>query len=351
MQMKSYSVIFFMLSLILTFLIKTESCYSEAPNYCLKTEYSEIPLPLNKELNSLATRKQNFSNVDLVALTGEPIKLCTTSGLEFDALFFDRNSKNVMLLGQPFPGNKEFMLHHVALFEEYDILIFDYRWTVLISYLLKPDTILHPLNNFIFNEKEEIIAAIEFLKFHKNYVEIVGLGECYSNFLFIMAQADAQEKGETLFTKIILDSCWLSFAAFAESISLDPMLPISPIDGGCPNFIKSILSNDYIHSILNHFINSFVPRVDIEDYITQVYDTPLLFIHGIGDKMVPFDDFNKIWDAIPTENTDKVALLTPFQHCNNMWDNILYKNICKKFIESSNVNSFIKGVIDPTLDL
>lgn len=329
--------------LIILFWLINYSFSSDA-GYFLKTDSSENLIPLNEELNFLLKYKQKFTNPDRIALNGEQIKLSTETGITFDALFFDRDSKHVILLGQPFPGNKEVMLHHVELFEDYDILIFDYRWTNLLYHLLKPNTLIDPIKSLIFDEIEEIVTAIEFLRSKKDYTEIIGLGECYSNFLFIMAQAWADENNDKFFTKLILDSCWLSFEAFAESISYDPMLPISPAHGGCPEFIQQILKNYHVHFFLQLLIDAFVPRVDIEDYIIKMHDTPILFIHGIGDKMVPLKHFNRIWELIPDQNTEKVALFTPYQHCVNMWDKILYRKICDIFIKSNNIDEFLEKV-------
>lgn len=300
--------------------------------YFLKTESSS-------HLYTLKLSNPEQSEDQIIDLTqAQPIKLKTNSGIAFDALFFDRHSTVALVLGQGFPASKESMTCFAKLFQDYDIIVFDYRWSNICSYLLRPSSIFQPVKSLVLNEIEEVVSVINFLKSYKNYSQIIGLGECYSNFLFVAAQVREQKENSILFDKLILDSCWLSLKSFTKSISIDPLLPLYPQTGGCPNFIKSLLSSRFINKPLLYLISFFIPRLTIKNYLSKLHSTPILFIHGINDKMVPVEHFNRIWSY--AKSTPKVALLTPYGHSENLYDKYIYKQVCDNFISSSNISEF-----------
>ncbi len=275
-------------------------------------------------------------------LKASPITLHTVNGIPFEALFFDRNSDSALVIGQGFPGTKESMLSFVRLFLNYDIIIFDYRWNDIISFLLKPSTLLHPLNKLVYEEQEEVVAVVNFLDNHKQYEAKVCLGQCYSNFLFVAAQVTAHNEGKKLFDKLILDSCWHSFNAFAESISLDPFLPLSPQSGGAPEVIKSFLKRPIVRSNLLKLLKFVVPSVSIEEYLPFLHDSPILFIHGKNDLMVPLRHLELIWNL--ASNTPKAALITPYTHSHNKVDPTIYLFACDAFIHAPTIANFAETI-------
>src|SRR3989338_973729 len=148
------------------------------------------------------------------AESAESVVLKTHDGYSFSALYFNRGSDTVLVLGQGFFGVKENMLFEAGLFSKYDIIAFDYRWNELGEFLLNPR---HWNTGFLLiKEADEVESVLDFLQQKKQYKNIVGLGQCYSCFTFIMAQYKRQKHKKLNFTKLILDSCWLSLFDFAK---------------------------------------------------------------------------------------------------------------------------------------
>jgi len=265
--------------------------------------------------------------------------LKTKDNVSFDVLFLDRQSDKVLVIGQGFPGSKEDGLYEAGLFNDYDVILFDYRWKDMLSFMVSFQTAFSPLNRFFYDEIEEVKSVVAFLKKKKNYKEIVGLGQCYSNFTFVAAQATGKE---ALFDKLILDSCWFSLKAFVKQITLDPWLPGSPQDGGAPKWLKKILACCAVREPLLLLSHLIVPNVSIEPYLSTLKITPILFIHGIYDLMVPYKStFQKIWKA--TSSSKKAAFVTPFRHSTNTENPEIYKLICDQFIKND-FDQFVQQV-------
>lgn len=272
----------------------------------------------------------------------EALTLKTKGGIPFEAHFFDRKSSIVLILGQGFPGDKSAMAHLARFFPDYDIITFDYRWNTLLPLLTRVSTWLHPLSTFIYQEEEEIFAVAHFLENHKKYKQKICLGHCYSNFHFVQAQVNAHKAGKRLFDKLILDSCWLSLYAFAETISLDPWLPLNPQDGGAPSFIKTLLASCLIRVPLLGILRLLIPSVSIEEYLSDLTDTPLLFIHGQDDRLVSLDHFEILWNA--ASKTPKAAFITPHKHSDNAYSCPFYRSLCECFIRSPTVDAFVEEI-------
>lgn len=268
----------------------------------------------------------------------EPLTLCTNSGIKFPAIFVDNKSKYVLVLGQAFPGSKESMKAFIQyLGSEFDYIIFDYRWVRMFKFVCAFSTVIHPFQKFLGEEQEEVFAVVDFLHSKENerqikYKEIVALGECYSDFVFVKAQALAQQQGRPFFTRLILDSCWLSLKDFVNNICFDPCLPCSPQEGGSPMFIKKFLALKYVHETISAVACFLTPQVSIEPYLSQLKNTPTLFIRGQSDLMVSNENFEKIWQA--TASDQKVALFTPRPHSDNFREDTrqLYLHFVKLFV-------------------
>ena len=270
------------------------------------------------------------------------ITLHTKSGLEIPALFFDRKSNTALILGQGIPAPKEAMLKYAKLFSNYDIILFDYRWRdSYASSLLKSLALCSPTQKILLDEEEEILAVIDFVKNRKNYEKIIGLGECYSNFLFAKIQSDeVQKSGKGPFTNLILDSCWHSFKAFAESISSDPYLPIEPQDGGAPWILKKLTNNPIIKWTLLKIVFTFLQNVSIEEYLPNL-KIPVLFIYGINDLFILNHHFESLWNTAEQQN--RSALITPYKHADNLQNKSVYRFVCEQFINSSSITEFIEN--------
>ncbi len=313
------------------FLLGVFSAQCDVSGYFLRTDTQKQSIVVSQYTQSLL---QGILEPQLLTLK-------TESGLSFEAYFFDRKSPRVLILGQGFPGDKLSMVHLARFFSDYDIITFDYRWNTLLPLLLNGSTWLCPLDTFIYQEEEEICAVARFLEQRKNYEQKVCLGHCYSNFHFVQAQVNAQKVGKRLFDKLILDSCWLSLYALAESISLDPWLPFNPQDGGAPALIKSILAFALVRQPLLMLLKLLVPRVSIEEYLPYLTDTPILFIYGQDDRMVLPSHFEKLWKAT---KTSKAAFITPHKHSDTAYSCPFYYYICDQFIQAPTMETFVQKV-------
>jgi hypothetical protein len=302
--------------------------------------------PKNLDLNATAlqnfikknSKKENTTNV-------RDITLHTASGLEVPMLFFDRNSDTILLIGQGLPAPKEVMYTHANLFSDYDVILFDYRWNDNYgSFLFKSLALCSPTQRILLDEEEEVCAVLDFLHKHKDYAKIIGLGECYSNFLFAKIQADEIKKsGHGPFTHLILDSCWHSFKSFAESICDDPFLPISPQEGGAPWILKAITGCSIVKWPLLKIVFILMHNVSIEEHLSHL-DIPALFIYGVNDLFVHKDHFETIHQA--SKANKRAAFLTPYQHADNLHNKSLYRFICEQFINASSLTEFIDNCDD-----
>lgn len=325
------------------------------------TQAREIPVPENHTIGLSSVHKQTPVS-EFVLKTNDPhqeinfslplkqvhqknnphetikkILLTTPDGEEIPALFFDRNKDKVIVGGQGFPGPKEEMKWTTRLFHDYDVIIFDYRWHKMPRFIMRLSTLLHPVKTLFLQEKQEVKTVIDYLKKQKKYKEVIGLGECYSNFTFAAAQAEAEEKHETCFTKLILDSCWHNSRDWVEQISLDPWLPFSPQTGGTPTWLQSFLHKPFVHWAITRILNLITPRLSVEPYLNKV-TVPLLFIHGKNDKLVPLDPvFKKVWAL--TKTTEKAVFITPYEHSYNWQNSWLYRKICHCFIKAQDGKS------------
>ncbi|HBS48083.1 MAG: hypothetical protein UR14_C0008G0056 [candidate division TM6 bacterium GW2011_GWE2_31_21] len=279
----------------------------------------------------------------------ESLTLRTESGIEFPTIFINNNSSHILVLGQGFPGGKESMKSFIDyLGSDFDYIIFDYRWTQIFKFMCKPSTLIHPFQKLLCEEQEELFAIAKYIRLkererNRTYKERIALGECYSNFVFVKSQVLSQQQGNAIFTKLILDSCWLSLKDFVDSICFDPYLPCSPQEGGTPLWIKRILTLKWIHAPISKIARLLTPQISISPYLAQLENIPVLFIHGTNDLMVPRKHFDKIWEDTATHQ--KAAFITPHAHSDNFKKESrhLYKYLVKTFAYS-NFDEFYQNV-------
>ena len=292
------------------------------------------------------TKNSSFKLLDKekTKKSGQNITLKTPRGLDVPVTFFDRKSNKAIVLGQGLNNPKEQGLYFARIFHDYDIIIFDYRWKNFLSYIFSPTTLITPMTSFVFAPQEEVITVVNYLKSLKNYDSIIGRGQCYSAFLFAMAQTLEQKNNRQLFSKLILDSCWLSLTNFLEQISLDPWLLPRSIHGGTPKFLKSILNNPIIHIPMMEIIKQITPNISIKPYLNKLHTTPILFIHGQNDFIVPYEQaFEKIWQE--TLFAPKAAFITPEKHVLNAKNAALYYHICNLFCAETTIENFLKKLL------
>jgi hypothetical protein len=261
------------------------------------------------------------------------------SGLEVPVLFWDRNSTTALIAGPSIRAPKESMCAFANLFDTYDVISIDYRWSNnYFSSLLTSIILCSPIQRMLLDEEEEVYAAIDFIKQHKKYEKIIGFGECYSTFLLTKIQADNVEaSGQGPFTHLILDSCWHSLISFTESVCNDPFLPFNSQDGGAPWLLKKIMNSPIIKWPLLEILFAFVDNVSVEEHLPKI-NLPILFVYGDNDIFVSKDHFESIWNAARKDT--RAVLLTPYRHADNLHNKPVYKFICEQFIGVASITDF-----------
>ncbi len=313
-------------------------CMSNAVHvnaFLLKTEQGEKSLiPIEKT----EAPQDPFKNATI-----HNIKLETSTGIKVPVLHIDRQSDIVLILGQGLPAQKEEMLKYAALFETYDIILFDYRWCKQYGWLLaKSIALFSPIQRILLDEEQEVRAVLSYIQ-DKNFQKVVGLGVCYSNFLFAKIQSDDAKKDRGPFTHLILDSCWYSLKSFAKSIATDPYLPTSPQYGGAPSWLKALTNSRVGLYIATNIVFRCINDISIEKALNTL-DCPVLFIHGQEDIMVPMEKFGKLWNAAQPHK--RSALLTPNPHAASINNHSIYAFIAEQFIGSTSLKKFIQNTTE-----
>lgn len=267
--------------------------------------------------------------------------LKTTSQIEIPTIYHDRNNEVLMIVAAALPASKESMAIFAKMFPYYDVVLFDYRWVNQYgSFLMKSILLGKPVEKILLDPIEELKTVIDYFTGKKIYKKVVGLGECYGCFHLAKLQSDTIKKtGQGLFTHLILDSCWHSLRYFAERICYDPLLPVSPQDGGMPKIITTFTDNNMFKSVVLGFIFSFMQNISIKSYIASV-EIPILFVHGKNDLFVPLNHFDEIWNA--TNKKNRAVFFTPYRHSDNLGNKKLYKYIVEQFVDSQSMHEFEK---------
>jgi len=263
----------------------------------------------------------------------EEFSVRTPSGIDISVSFFNRSSNTLVVAGQGFQHPKHSVYPIAALYPNYDIVVFNYRWVKLWSFAMKLSTIFSPFKQFLLKEYEEVATVVNHIKQQKKYDMVVGHALCYSTYPFITAQAKAQKQQEDPpFNKIILDSTFSTTEDILEKVVQDPFLFCQAQIDHTPRWWKSILRFLRIPQVVAYLTREFAGCSTLS-LLSKIKNTPIMFIHGQTDVLVPVEEnFSKIWEA--TSQTVRFAFLTPFEHVMNMTKNRgLYKKVCELFIQ------------------
>lgn len=273
--------------------------------------------------------------------------------------FFRRGSNKVVVVGPGFTNDKEKMAPFVHIYQDYDVLIMNFREHGEVSPLE-----LRPWKRFMgidFNstlgteEFRDAFAVVKYLRSLKYkttqtpvYEEIIGHGVCYGAYIFAKAQGiwerypDFEEIEGKLFDKLILDGCWYSLEKWIKKIAHDPWLIVSPQKGGWNEFslFKSGKLEDTFLWLTKLLFGVSTEGTEITHYVQNIKKTPVLFFYGKDDLTIDRDDFMKIWSSTGTDS--KTAIITSNPHViNHIKEKELYALICEIFVSESN-NEFVK---------
>lgn len=341
-----------------SYAFETEILINNEMGFELPTKVSSLAQSLNKSLNlsiffdtkfllnSGIVREYHTKQKPIPDMVGTAYEVTTADNIKLGATYFDRGSDTLLVLAPGFRTDREWMSPFLAMFPDYDIVLFDFRghghnplsiidpstWPLSVSQLsfgIDANVI-----SFGRDEHKDIFAVVESFKKLKleqtknTYKNVYGLGLCYG--AFILAKTQAVYPG--LFNKIVLDGCWLSLNHFVEKVKSDLKSMCNPQAGGWRN--HAFFSNKKVISCLEYLVKNFLldlSDISLVNYLPHIKDTPILFFYGKNDYVVDRADFETIWNLTKTEKT---AVITSQPHTrNHLKQKELFKLACDLFFE------------------
>ncbi len=278
---------------------------------------------------------------------GQLLKVKTSDNQIIPCTFFNRESDKLLVVGEGFTNEREVMSPFIDMFENHDVVIFDYR-----GHGFDPTKLNLSPTKMLFgvdcskamlgaDEEKDVFAVIDTLKKKKNYTQINGLGICYSALIFVKATAIKQEKKEKLFDHLILDGCWLSLGNFVDKLIKDPKRICSPQYGGWERTwpIKKLWFQNAFLSLGQELFHTKINQISILDYLPKIENIPILYFYGKDDLVITRHEFEIMWHT--TKTKEKTVIITSNPHVrNHLKQKELYKLICDLFLELPH-NQFI----------
>ena len=363
------------LSFVFSSLIFAETVIrTSSEDFSLDAEIEATAKKINSELSKSKYLDRKFlRNTEFVRNCniedgGKLFAVVTDDGFELKGTFFNRNSDKLIIIGTGFYDPRERKSLFIDMFSENDVVFFDKRaegcdngidfsfcdagsWqSTLAVKLLNVNPVVE---TFGIREHEDIIKVVDHFKNQKKYNQVIGLGLCYSAVLFAKV---AYERPD-LFTKLILDGCWLSIDNLIDKYLKHGrrMLPFLQT----PEYLNwALLDREWFKYFAVHMVAKKIfglqfdqSHLSILDYLPSL-NIPILFVHGAQDIFTTPEEFEIIWEVLKNEN--KVAWITQNAHArNHLLQPELYKLICELFIKHSTEDfsfylqnpSVLKGIL------
>lgn len=283
----------------------------------------------------------------------------TDDGLEIPCTYFNRGKKSLVIVGAGFTNEREIMTPFVKMFENHDVLLFDFRghgyeparWNQPSTWM----TLNCAKGTFGIDSRESMLGEVEELdvlavvreaRSTGKYDHIYGVSLCYGSFVFL--KAEAMHPG--LFDRIVVDGCWDSLDKVIVKMREDLKLLCKPQTGGWKD--SWLLQQPWCQSMITFLArNVWALNIDhdvkLTDYLPKITQTPVLFFYGKNDLMVYRDEFEELWNTLTTPY--KVAMITSNPHVMNQYkQKELYKHICETFFASNSVDVFKKSIFSST---
>jgi len=302
--------------------------------------------PFFQTKNLINSKKVQDDICDPFLGKGQKIIVAMEDGEKIECMFFDRKSKNLLVVGAGFANEMEKCAPFVHMFNQYDVLLFNHRGHGLsqpnISDPSQWSRIFKPLGFFInlcadkntpkvnikkttFGniEPKDLITIVNNFKSKKDYGNTYGLGLCFSTFVFCKAQVIFQESNNTnLFDKLILDSSLNSIKNTIESLNKNPELIFNP-----QKKKSSLGAKKQNKSLSEKVASMFFERIKVLDETTSEYlskiDVPILFFHGKDDSLTTYEfDFMQNWKSA---NNQKLAVI--FENSSHLLNHLKNKEL------------------------
>ena len=316
----------------------SESTVTAVDSECVHDKYQY--LNANKYFQTINRKSEDWVKEAFKDDGGKRFKVSTSDGFVVGGYYFDRGSDEVIIAAPGAFGTSEELAHFVGMFEDKDLILFDFRWKNLVGYTFSNLALWRPFKKMFFDEIKDVLAVLAWAGHQKDYRRVVGLGMCYSAMLFVMAQTECNSVvGMHGFDALILDSCGVSFEDFAGNMTQDPWLSRLGGRGGAPGWIKSFMGSSVIKFPAIGLVKLLSPKFCLCDELKKIGECELLFIHGKGDDLVSWEDkFVKLWAA--TSGLKKSALLTPFEHTvSSLKAKEMFCHVAKQFVNGAVMTS------------
>ncbi len=267
--------------------------------------------------------------------------LTTQDKMQVFCLYINRGKKNLIITAPGLGALKERMVVVAEMFEDYDILMFDWRGHGLPDkYDFRPLKRLFHLDfncKFGISEEQEVVTVVEHMRENYNYSQIFGFAPCYSSLIFTKAQ---YLTNESLFDKLILDGAWPTPLHILKKWAQDPKLMFDNKRGGWKD--NWYTKNDRLVNISQSIAKTLYPELenlDLTLYLSNIYNTPILFIHGTKDLLVDSSDFEKLWKS--SNSQFKAKLQLPIEHgTTHLKEKAIFAHICNLFLSSRDSKIF-----------
>lgn len=285
---------------------------------------------------------------------GKSFEVYTDDGVTLPCTFFDRGSENLLIVGEGFTNYREFLVPFAAMFEDFDVVLFDFRghgynpaWAKSLSKMTFD--VEGSLVTFGKKEHMDVYAVVDGFKRYKQesgtaYKNVFGLGVCYSALIFLKAAAE----WPGLFDKLVLDGCWLSLPLFVQKLTKDLKAICNPQTGGWSDhwfFGTPVTQRMTVWLAKKVWGLQFDHDISVLDFASKIEKTKLLFIHGKDDYMIRKHEFETLWDSL--KNVEKTAVLTCNPHVRNHWkQKELYRMICELFFADQPQEQFVSCLSD-----
>ncbi len=257
-----------------------------------------------------------------------------------EGTFFDRSSEIVVFITGGFSNAHEYMAPFVKLFPDFDLVLFDLpghgsrheqdhnsRLNALVNVDLSQITFGH-------SESAVIQQVVTHFLAKKKYSTVAAVGRCYSVPFFARAALEWQEHfGTPLFDKFILDSAFVSFARFIPHF---PALYCSRYPAPVVRHVGGSWLIGQLFYVLTEYVlgTSFADFKPTYEYISQLTNTDLLFVHSKADIAIPMADFELLWSKLD-HIKNKGALFTTNKHAmSHIRQKEIYKEIAERFISN-----------------
>jgi len=338
---------------------RIEVAYNDHKGFPLDPSQEYLAQALNKQLNQSIlfdpvflykapqVREYHLRPKPTPELVGTMYDVTTEDGIHLGATHFDRGSDTLLVIGTGFTNEREVMSPFVAMFPDYDVVIFDFRGHGYQPFSIT-DTKTWPLSltkvgfgidgslvTFGLNEDKDVLAVVEGFKalkqcnYDKSYKNVFGLGVCYGALIFLKTLS----VHPGIFDKLILDGCWLSLPLYFDKVKADIKTICNPQAGGWKHhwfFSKSPVKRtlEWLgHKLLNLDIN-----ISLLDYAPKIKNASILMFYGKNDYMVTRNEFEQLWNAL--SGIEKTAIITSNPHVrNHLKQKELYKMICDLYFQ------------------